>query len=163
MDIPGSRCVHKSSKERTMSRSRRQSPTIWFCENPVIQVESAPAGAAPDLVVYAAVATRGYHWRVADSETRPEPELPGAHASRTGVMRCRIETKAGRTLCKLRQQTKKPGRSWKRKAMLPEPSKTTRKPPISSRRRLFATYSHRLPGNCHHSLTCRLELNPTGC
>jgi transposase len=80
----------------------------FFSEAAVSQVESAPAGAAPGPVVYAAVEKRGHHRSVADLEKRPEPEPPGAHASRTEVMRHRLKTTAGRTLYKLRQQTVEP-------------------------------------------------------
>jgi len=58
--------------------------------------------------VYAAVAKTGHHRSVADLEKQPEPESPAADASVAEVMRYRLQTTAGKTLYKLRQQTVEP-------------------------------------------------------
>ena len=80
----------------------------FFSEQAVSQVEQAEAGAAPGTVVYAAVAKTGHHRSVADLEQRPEPEPPAPDASGMEVMRHRLQTTAGKTLYKLRQQTVEP-------------------------------------------------------
>jgi hypothetical protein len=76
----------------------------FFSEKAVIQVERAGAGP----VVYAAVEKTGHHRSVADLEQRPEPAPPAADASVMEVMRHRLQTTAGKTLYKLRQQTVEP-------------------------------------------------------
>jgi transposase len=80
----------------------------FFSEKAVQQIEQAGEGAPPGPVVYAAVAKTGHHRSVADLEKQPEPESPAADASVAEVMRYRLQTTAGKTLYKLRQQTVEP-------------------------------------------------------
>jgi len=58
--------------------------------------------------VYAAVEKSSHHRTVADLEQRVEAPIPAADASLAAVMAHRLQTKAGRTLYKLRQQTVEP-------------------------------------------------------
>jgi transposase len=80
----------------------------FFSEKAVQQIESAQAGAAPGTLVYAAVEKTGHHRSVPDLEKRPDPPPPAADASVTERMRHRLQTAAGKTLYKLRQQTVEP-------------------------------------------------------
>jgi transposase len=75
----------------------------FYSEGAVIAVER-PGG----LTVYAAVEKSSHHRTVADLEQRAEPPPPVAGASVAVVMAHRLQTKAGRTLYKLRQQTVEP-------------------------------------------------------
>jgi transposase len=80
----------------------------FFSEKAVSQMERAADGTLTGTVVYAAVEKTGHHRSVADLEKQSEPEAPAAHASVTEVMRHRLQTSAGKTLYKLRQQTVEP-------------------------------------------------------
>ena len=80
----------------------------FFSEKAVRAVEQTEAGTATGTVIYAAVEKTGHHRSVADLEARPEPAPPGADASVVEVMRHRLQTTAGKTLYKLRQQTVEP-------------------------------------------------------
>ena len=80
----------------------------FFSEKAVRQVEQTAAGSATGTVIYAAVEKRSHHRSVADLEARPEPEPPAAGASVQEVMRHRLQTAAGKTIYKLRQQTVEP-------------------------------------------------------
>ena len=73
---------------------------------PPLAALPAAAGAGP--VVYAAVGKTGHPRSVADLEKKAEPAPPAAAASRIEVMRHRLQTTAGKTLYKLRQQTVEP-------------------------------------------------------
>lgn len=76
----------------------------FFSEAAVRAVEQAGTGPR----VYAAVAKTGHHRTVQDLEQRAEPAPPPADASVSEVMRHRLQTTAGKTLYKLRQQTVEP-------------------------------------------------------
>jgi transposase len=80
----------------------------FFSESAVRAVEQTAAGPATGTVVYAAVEKTGHHRSVTDLEARPEPAPPAAEASVPEVMRHRLQTTAGKTLYKLRQQTVEP-------------------------------------------------------
>jgi transposase len=80
----------------------------FFSEKAVRQIEQTPTGTATGTTVYAAVEKTGHHRSVADLEKRNEPEAPAAAASMPEVMRHRLQTTAGKTLYKLRQQTVEP-------------------------------------------------------
>ena len=75
----------------------------FYSEGAVRAVER-PGG----LTVYAAVEKSSHHRTVADLEQRAEPPPPAAGASVAIVMAHRLQTKAGRALYKLRQQTVEP-------------------------------------------------------
>lgn len=74
----------------------------------VRQVEQTAAGTPTGTVVYAAVEKTGHHRSVTDLEAKPEPAAPPPGASDLDVMRHRLQTTAGKTLYKLRQQTVEP-------------------------------------------------------
>jgi transposase len=75
----------------------------FYSESAVTTVEQ-PGGPT----VYAAVEKSSHHRTVADLEHRPEPPPPAASAPVGAVMAHRLQTKAGRALYKLRQQTVEP-------------------------------------------------------
>jgi transposase len=80
----------------------------FFSAAAVRAVEQTPAGTPTGTTVYAAVEKTGHHRTVQDLEPRAEPAPPPADASVSEVMRHRLQTTAGRTLYKLRQQTVEP-------------------------------------------------------
>ena len=80
----------------------------FYSEAAVQQVEAPADGKASGPTVYAAVEKTGHHRSVNDLEVKPEPEPPAVGASMTDVMRHRLQTSAGKTLYKLRQQTIEP-------------------------------------------------------
>lgn len=75
----------------------------FYSEGAVTTVEQ-PGGPT----VYAAVEKSSHHRTVADLEQRAEPISPAAGASVAAVMAHRLQTKTGRALYKLRQQTVEP-------------------------------------------------------
>ena len=80
----------------------------FFSAAAVRAVEQTAAGQPSGPVVYAAVAKTGHHRSVNDLEKKEDPAPPPADASVTEVMRHRLQTKAGKALYKLRQQTVEP-------------------------------------------------------
>lgn len=80
----------------------------FFSESAVSQIEGTAAGQATGTTVYAAVAKTSHHRSGRDLEVKPEPAPPAADASVLEGMRQRLQTTAGRTLYKLRQQTVEP-------------------------------------------------------
>jgi hypothetical protein len=80
----------------------------FFSEAAVRAVEQTDPSQPGGPVVYAAVDKTGHHRSVADLEKKEEPEPPPAGASVPEVMRHRLQTKAGKALYKLRQQTVEP-------------------------------------------------------
>jgi transposase len=75
----------------------------FYSESAVRAVEQAGG-----LTVYAAVEKPSHHRTVADLEQRAEPPPPAAGAAVGPVMAHRLQTQAGRSLYKLRQQTVEP-------------------------------------------------------
>ena len=80
----------------------------FFSAAAVRAVEQTDAGQPRGMVVYAAVEKTGPHRSVRDWEKKEDPERPAAGASVTEGMRHRLQTKAGKALYKLRQQTVEP-------------------------------------------------------
>ena len=80
----------------------------FFSTAAVGQIEQTAAGKPSGTTVYAAVEKTSHHRSVSDLEKQPEPVPPPAGASLIEVMRHRLQTSAGRTLYKLRQQTVEP-------------------------------------------------------
>jgi transposase len=80
----------------------------FFSEAAVRAVEQTAASPPSGTLVYAAVAKTSHHRSVTDLEKKDDPEPPPAGASLTEVMRHRLQTKAGKALYKLRQQTVEP-------------------------------------------------------
>jgi len=80
----------------------------FFSAQAVAQIERTADGTPTGTVVYAAVEKTGHHRSVADLEKPAEPEPPAADARGVEVMRHRLQTAAGKTLYKLRQQTVEP-------------------------------------------------------
>jgi len=75
----------------------------FFSESAVVAVEQEGGP-----TVYAAVEKSSHHRTVADLEQPAEPPSPGADAPVGAVMAYRLQTRAGRALYKLRQQTVEP-------------------------------------------------------
>jgi transposase len=80
----------------------------FFSAPAVAQIERAADGTPTGTMVYAAVEKTGHYRSVADLEIQPELEPPAANASGIEVMRHRLQSTAGKTLYKLRQQTVEP-------------------------------------------------------
>lgn len=80
----------------------------FYSEAAVQAVEQKADGTASGVTVYAAVEKHSHHKTVADLLPQPEPVAPGPEASAKEIMAHRLQTKAGKTLYKLRKQTVEP-------------------------------------------------------
>jgi hypothetical protein len=80
----------------------------FYSEAAVVRIERTPAGTPTGTTVLAALDKISHHRSVADLEQRPEPGAPGPEASLSAVMRHRLQTRRGKQLYKLRQQTVEP-------------------------------------------------------
>jgi len=80
----------------------------FYSEAAVQQVEQTADGQPTGTIVYAALEKKEHHRTVSDLEQKDEPAAPQPGASLSEVMKHRLQTAAGRTKYKVRQQTVEP-------------------------------------------------------
>ena len=80
----------------------------FYSEAAVQAVEQDAAGQATGTTVYAAVEKKEHHRTVSDLERKNDPVAPAAGASVGEIMKYRLQTAAGKSKYKLRQQTVEP-------------------------------------------------------
>jgi len=80
----------------------------FYSEAAVKHIEQKPDASPTGTTVYTAMERTGHHRSVADLEKKPEPPEPPPPARIGEKMRHRLETTAGKTLYKQRQQTVEP-------------------------------------------------------
>jgi transposase len=80
----------------------------FYSEAAVQAVEQNAAGQPTGTTVYAAVEKKEHHRTVSDLERKNDPVAPAAGASVGEIMKYRLQTAAGKSKYKLRQQTVEP-------------------------------------------------------
>jgi len=80
----------------------------FYSEAAVKAVEQDAAGQPTGTTVYAAVEKKEHHRTVSDLERKNDPVAPAAGASVGEIMKYRLQTAAGKSKYKLRQQTVEP-------------------------------------------------------
>jgi transposase len=80
----------------------------FYSEAAVQAVEQNAAGQPTGTTVYAAVEKKEHHRTVSDLESKNDPVAPAAGASVGEIMKYRLQTAAGKSKYKLRQQTVEP-------------------------------------------------------
>ena len=80
----------------------------FYSEGAVKAVEQDAAGQPTGTTVYAAVEKKEHHRTVSDLERKNDPVAPAAGASVGEIMKYRLQTAAGKSKYKLRQQTVEP-------------------------------------------------------
>jgi hypothetical protein len=80
----------------------------FYSEAAVQQTEQTADGGTTGTTVYAALDKTSHHRSVADLEKKSDPPAPPSGACVSEVMRHRLQSSAGKTLYKLRQQTVEP-------------------------------------------------------
>ena len=80
----------------------------FYSEAAVQAVEQNAAGQPTGTTVYAAVEKKEHHRTVSDLERKDDPDAPAAGASVGEIMKYRLQTAAGKSKYKLRQQTVEP-------------------------------------------------------
>ena len=80
----------------------------FYSEAAVQAVEQNAAGQPTGTTVYAAVEKKEHHRTVRDLERKDDPGAPAAGASVGEIMKYRLQTAAGKSKYKLRQQTVEP-------------------------------------------------------